>query len=47
MITLSHHRLDQLEKLRADKGIDPQKIEDSWENGTVETPAGVLLSISL
>ena len=40
-------RLDQLEKLRADKGIDPQKIEDSWENGTVETPAGVLLSISL
>lgn len=40
-------RLDQLEKLRADKGIDPQKIEDSWEVGTVETPAGVLLSISL
>lgn len=40
-------RLDQLEKLRSDKGIDPQKIEDSWEAGTVETPAGVLLSISL
>ena len=40
-------RLDQLEKLRNDKGIDPQKIEDSWQTGTVQTPASILLSISL
>ena len=40
-------RLDQLEKLRADKNIDPKSIEDSWVPGTVQTPASVLLSISL
>ena len=40
-------RLDQLEKLRADKNIDPQAIEDAWVPGTTQTPAGILLSISL
>ena len=40
-------RLDGLEKLRQEKNIDPQAIEDSWEAGTVQTPTGVLLSISL
>ncbi|WP_026661604.1 hypothetical protein [Butyrivibrio proteoclasticus] len=40
-------RLDQLEQLRANKGIDPFKIEDDWVPGTLQTPASVLLSISL
>lgn len=40
-------RLDQLEKLRADKNIDPKAIEDAWIPGTAQTPASVLLSISL
>lgn len=40
-------RLDQLEKLRAEKGIDPMAIEDAWVPGTAQTPASVLLSISL
>lgn len=40
-------RLSQLEKLRQEKGIDPQAIEDTWLPGTVQTPASVLLSISL
>ena len=40
-------RLIQLEKLRQEKGIDPLEIEDSWQEGTTQTPAGVLLSISL
>ena len=40
-------RLDQLERLRAEKGIDPNAIEDAWVPGTVQTPASVLLSISL
>lgn len=40
-------RLAQLEKLRADKDIDPQAIEDSWIPGTTQTPASILLSISL
>ena len=40
-------RLDQLERLRSDKNIDPQAIEDAWVAGTVQTAAGVLLSISL
>ncbi|WP_024864788.1 hypothetical protein [Butyrivibrio sp. FCS014] len=40
-------RLDQLEKLRADRNIDPKAIEDAWVPGTLETPASVLLSISL
>ncbi len=40
-------RLSQLEKLRAEKGIDPKAIEDDWVPGTVQTPASVLLSISL
>ena len=40
-------RLDQLEKLRAEKNIDPRAIEDEWVPGTVQTPASVLLSISL
>lgn len=40
-------RLLSLEKLRAEKNIDPAGIEDSWIPGTTQTPAGVLLSISL
>ena len=40
-------RLTQLEKLRADKGIDPVAIEESWIPGTTQTPASILLSISL
>ena len=40
-------RLDQLERIRGEKGIDPQAIEDSWVPGTQETAASVLLSISL
>lgn len=40
-------RLKQLEKLRADKNIDPKAIEDAWVPGTVQTAASVLLSISL
>ncbi len=40
-------RLDQLEKLRAEKNIDPVAIEDAWVPGTTQTPASVLLSISL
>ena len=40
-------RLDQLEKLRAEKNLDPKAIEDAWVPGTVQTPASVLLSISL
>ncbi len=40
-------RLSQLEKLRDEKGIDPAAIEDAWVPGTTQTPASVLLSISL
>ena len=40
-------RLDQLENLRRVKGVDPAAIEDSWQVGTTQTPAGILLSISL
>ena len=40
-------RLRTLDKLRSDKNIDPQAIEDNWERGTVQTPTGILLSISL
>ena len=40
-------RLDQLEQLRANKEIDPFKIEDEWVPGNVQTPAAVILSISL
>ena len=40
-------RLDQLDKLRTDKSIDPKAIEDAWVPGTAQTPASVLLSISL
>ncbi|MCR4902932.1 MAG: hypothetical protein K6A23_08740 [Butyrivibrio sp.] len=40
-------RLDQLDKLRSDKSIDPKAIEDAWVPGTAQTPASVLLSISL
>ena len=40
-------RLEQLEKLRADRGIDPQAIEDAWIPGTTQTPASILLSVSL
>lgn len=40
-------RLDQLEKIRAEKGIDPQAIEDAWVPGTTETCAHILESISL
>ena len=40
-------RLDQLEKLRAVRHINPAAIEDAWQPGTTQTPAGILLSISL
>ena len=40
-------RLDQLDKLRSDKAIDPKAIEAAWVPGTAQTPASVLLSISL
>ncbi len=40
-------RLASLDKLRAEHGIDPKAIEDAWVPGTVQTPTGVLLSISL
>ena len=40
-------RLQQLEKLRQDRKIDPKAIEDAWVPGTVQTAAGILLSISL
>jgi hypothetical protein len=40
-------RLTQLDKLRADRNIDPAAIEDAWVPGTQETPASILLSISL
>ena len=40
-------RLIQLEKLRSDKSIDPQAVEDAWIPGTAQTPASILLSISL
>ena len=40
-------RLEQLEKLRADRNIDPAAIEDAWVPGTLQTPASILLSISL
>ncbi len=40
-------RLAQLDKLRADRNIDPAAIEDAWVPGTQETPASILLSISL
>ena len=40
-------RLEQLEKLRKENNIDPQKVEDSWTPGTIQTPASILLSISL
>ncbi|MBR1670015.1 MAG: hypothetical protein IJ695_04885 [Butyrivibrio sp.] len=40
-------RLTQLESLRKDKKIDPVKIENDWVPGTVQTPAGILISISL
>ncbi|MCR5674430.1 MAG: hypothetical protein K6G16_01845 [Lachnospiraceae bacterium] len=40
-------RLDQLEKLRAARNINPAAIEAAWQPGTTQTPAGILLSISL
>ena len=40
-------RLTQLEKLRSDNNIDPVAIENAWVPGTVQTPASILLSISL
>ena len=40
-------RLSSLERIRNEKSIDPQAIEDSWVPGTQETAASVLLSISL
>ncbi len=40
-------RLTQLEKLRSDNNIDPVAIEKAWVPGTVQTPASILLSISL
>ena len=40
-------RLVQLEALRTERNIDPKAIEDAWVPGTVQTPAAVLLSISL
>lgn len=41
------NRLNQLERLRQEKNIDPVAIEDTWVPGTQETAASVLLSISL
>ena len=41
------NRLSQLERIRQDKNIDPEAIEDAWVPGTQETAASVLLSISL
>ncbi len=40
-------RLDQLEKLRETRRLDPAAIENAWQPGTRQTPAGILLSISL
>ena len=40
-------RLDQLELLRVKKNIDPFAIEAAWVNGTTQTAASVLQSISL
>ncbi len=40
-------RLSQLERIRQEKKIDPQALEDAWVPGTQETAASVLLSISL
>ncbi len=40
-------RLSQLERIRQEKNIDPQALEDAWVPGTQETAASVLLSISL
>ncbi|MBR5115720.1 MAG: hypothetical protein IK096_01515 [Lachnospiraceae bacterium] len=40
-------RLDQLEKLRDTMHLNPAAIEDAWQPGTTQTPAGILLSISL
>lgn len=40
-------RLDQLEILRDNNGIDPEAIEASWVPGTTQTAASVLSSISL
>ncbi len=40
-------RIDQLDKLRLEKNIDPKAIEDAWIPGTAQTPASILLSISL
>ena len=41
------NRLSQLDRIRQDKNIDPEAIEDAWVPGTQETAASVLLSISL
>lgn len=40
-------RVEQLERIRKEKNIDPRAIEDAWVPGTQETAASVLLSISL
>ncbi len=40
-------RLIRLDKLRSDKSIDPLAIEDAWIPGTAQTPASIILSISL
>lgn len=40
-------RLDQLEKLRQTRNLHPAAIEDAWQPGTTQTPAGILMSISL
>ena len=39
--------LDELNDLRIEHEIDPQAIEDAWLPGTVQTVAGILLSISI
>ena len=39
--------LDELNQIRIEHDIHPQEIEDAWVPGTVQTVAGVLLSISL
>ncbi len=40
-------RLNQLEKLRDTMHVDPAATEAAWQPGTTQTPAGILMSISL
>lgn len=40
-------RLDELEKLREVRGLDPVAEEEAWVPGTLQTVSGILNSISL